>query len=226
MITTTWRKIMSEGPMGAILQRDKTTYAIVPRTPVGLVSPENLEAITAVVRKYGIPIVKITSGQRLALVGIRKEDVESVWKELGMDMGKATELCVHYVQACPGTSVCRFGLQDSLGLGIELEKLFVGMELPAKVKIGVSGCPMTCGESYVRDIGVLGRKTGWTLIVGGNSGGKPRIGDVIAEDITREQVIDITRKCLEYYRDNARKKERTASFIERTGIEDLKKAVL
>ncbi|NSW87594.1 MAG: NAD(P)/FAD-dependent oxidoreductase [Syntrophobacteraceae bacterium] len=217
---------MSEGPMGAILQRDKTTYAIVPRTPVGLVSPENLEAITAVVRKYGIPIVKITSGQRLALVGIRKEDVESVWKELGMDMGKATELCVHYVQACPGTSVCRFGLQDSLGLGIELEKLFVGMELPAKVKIGVSGCPMTCGESYVRDIGVLGRKTGWTLIVGGNSGGKPRIGDVIAEDITREQVIDITRKCLEYYRDNARKKERTASFIERTGIEDLKKAVL
>jgi NAD(P)H-nitrite reductase large subunit len=226
MITTTWRKIMSEGPMGAILQRDKTTYAIVPRTPVGLVSPENLEAITAVVRKYGIPIVKITSGQRLALVGIRKEDVESVWKELGMDMGKATELCVHYVQACPGTSVCRFGLQDSLGLGIELEKLFVGMELPAKVKIGVSGCPMTCGESYVRDIGVMGRKTGWTLIVGGNSGGKPRIGDVIAEDITREQVIDITRKCLEYYRDNARKKERTASFIERTGIEDLKKAVL
>ncbi len=217
---------MSEGPMGAILQRDKTTYAIVPRTPVGLVSPENLEAITAVVRKYGIPIVKITSGQRLALVGIRKEDVESVWKELGMDMGKATELCVHYVQACPGTSVCRFGLQDSLGLGIELEKLFVGMELPAKVKIGVSGCPMTCGESYVRDIGVLGRKTGWTLIVGGNSGGKPRIGDVIAEDITREQVIDITRKCIEYYRDNARKKERTASFIERTGIEDLKKAVL
>lgn len=217
---------MSEGPMGAILQRDKTTYAIVPRTPVGLVSPENLEAITAVARKYGIPIVKITSGQRLALVGIRKEDVESVWKELGMDMGKATELCVHYVQACPGTSVCRFGLQDSLGLGIELEKLFVGMELPAKVKIGVSGCPMTCGESYVRDIGVLGRKTGWTLIVGGNSGGKPRIGDVIAEDITREQVIDITRKCLEYYRDNARKKERTASFIERTGIEDLKKAVL
>ena len=212
---------MSEGPMGAILQRDKTTYAIVPRTPVGLVSPENLEAITAVVRKYGIPIVKITSGQRLALVGIRKEDVESVWKELGMDMGKATELCVHYVQACPGTSVCRFGLQDSLGLGIELEKLFVGMELPAKVKIGVSGCPMTCGESYVRDIGVMGRKTGWTLIVGGNSGGKPRIGDVIAEDITREQVIDITRKCLEYYRDNARKKERTASFIERTGIEDL-----
>ena len=217
---------MSEGPMGAILQRDKTTYAIVPRTPVGLVSPENLEAITAVVRKYGIPIVKITSGQRLALVGIRKEDVESVWKELGMDMGKATELCVHYVQACPGTSVCRFGLQDSLGLGIELEKLFVGMELPAKVKIGVSGCPMTCGESYVRDIGVMGRKTGWTLIVGGNSGGKPRIGDVIAEDITREQVIDITRKCLEYYRDTARKKERTASFIERTGIEHLKKAVL
>jgi len=94
------------------------------------------------------------------LVGIKEEDVEKIWKDLGMDMGKATELCVHYVQACPGTSVCRFGVQDSLGLGLEIEKLFVGMELPAKLKIGISGCPMTCGESFVRDLGILGKRTG------------------------------------------------------------------
>ena len=104
---------MSEHPKGAILQRDKTTYAIVPRTPVGLVSVDDLERIVKVVRKYEIPVVKITSGQRFALVGIKKEDVDKVWEDLGMDVGKATELCLHYVQACPGTAVCQFGVQAS-----------------------------------------------------------------------------------------------------------------
>ncbi|HDR16216.1 MAG TPA: NAD(P)/FAD-dependent oxidoreductase [Desulfobacteraceae bacterium] len=211
---------------GAILQRDKETYAIVPRTPLGLVTPEILESISGVVKKYNIPVVKITSGQRIALVGLKEGDVAPAWKDLGMDVGRATELCVHYAQACPGTAVCRFGVQDSLGMGTELEKLFIGMELPAKVKFGVSGCPMCCGESYVRDVGLLGKKNGWTLIFGGNSGGRPRIGDVVGEDLDREAAIDLTRRCLEYYAANGKKKERTARFIERTGIDALKKAVL
>lgn len=185
---------MAETPKGAILQRDKTTYAIVPRTPVGLVSPEILENISKVVRKYEIPIIKITSGQRMALVGLKADQVDAVWKDLQMDVGKATELCVHYAQACPGTAVCKFGVQDSLGLGLELEKMYEGIDLPAKVKFGVSGCPLCCGESYVRDIGVVGKKGGWTLIMGGNSGGRPRIGDVIAEDLTKEQVIDLVKR--------------------------------
>jgi len=166
---------------GAILQRDKKTYAIVPRTPLGIVTPQGLESIAQVVKKYNIPVVKITSGQRMALVGLKEEDVAPAWKDLGMDVGRATELCVHYAQACPGTAVCRLGVQDSLGLGTELEDLFTGMELPAKVKFGVSGCPMCCGESFVRDVGVLGKKKGWTVIFGGNSGGRPRVGDVVAE---------------------------------------------
>jgi NAD(P)H-nitrite reductase large subunit len=211
---------------GAILQRDKETYAIVPRTPLGLVTPAALETIANVVKKYQIPVVKITSGQRMALVGLKETDVARAWKDLGMDVGRATELCVHYAQACPGTAVCRFGVQDSLDMGTELERLFIGMALPAKVKFGVSGCPMCCGESYVRDVGVLGKKNGWTVIFGGNSGGRPRIGDVIAEDVSRDAAIDLVKRCLEYYAANGKKKERTARFMERIGVDALKKAVL
>jgi NAD(P)H-nitrite reductase large subunit len=217
---------MAEGPHGAILQRDKTTYAIVPRTPVGLVTPENLETIVNVVRKYNIPIMKITSGQRMAIVGIKEEDLESVWQDLGMEKGKALELCVHYVQACPGTAVCKYGVRDSLGLGMQLEKLFVGMDLPAKVKLGVSGCPFCCGESYVRDIGMFGKKGGWTFVIGGNSGGNPRIGDILADGLTDEELVDMTRRALEHYRDNARKRERMAAYVERVGLETLQAALL
>ena len=211
---------------GAILQRDKETYAIVPRTPLGLVTPEVLESIAQVVKKYNIPVVKITSGQRMALVGLKEADVAPAWKDLGMDVGRATELCVHYAQACPGTAVCRFGVQDSLGLGMEVESLFIGIALPAKVKFGVSGCPMCCGESYVRDVGLLGKKSGWTVIFGGNSGGRPRVGDVVAEDLGKEEAVDLVKRCLEYYAANGKKKERTARFMDRIGIDALKEAVL
>ena len=211
---------------GAILQRDRETYAIVPRTPLGIVTPQVLESIAQVVKKYEIPVVKITSGQRMALVGLKETDVAPAWKDLGMDVGRATELCVHYAQACPGTAVCRFGVQDSLGLGMELEKLFIGMVLPAKVKFGVSGCPMCCGESYVRDVGVLGKKKGWTVIFGGNSGGRPRIGDVIHEDLSKEEAVDLIKRLLEFYAANGKKKERTARLMERIGIDAVKEAIL
>jgi NAD(P)H-nitrite reductase large subunit len=214
-----------ENPKGAILQRDKETYAIVPRIPGGLAKLENLKQIVNVVEKYNIPIIKITSGHRLALVGIKGEFVNDIWQDLQMDTGKATELCLHYVQACPGNVVCKFGVQDSLGLGIEIEKFFLGMEMPAKVKIGVSGCPFCCGESFVRDIGLFGKKKGWTVVFGGNSGRRPRIGDIIAEDLDKEEAIDLAKRCLEYYAAHAKKKERTARFIERIGIEEFKKGI-
>ena len=217
---------MSDKPKGAILQRDKETYAIVPRTPVGLVTPENLENIAKVARKYEIPIIKITSGQRFALVGIKKDDLDNIWKDLNMDMGKASELCRHYVQACPGTAVCKFGAQDSLGLGLKIEKLFSGIDLPAKVKIGVSGCHFSCGESFVRDVGILGKKKGWTLIAGGNSGYRARIGDILAENLSKDEIIDLTKKVLGYYKNNAKKRERMARFVDRIGIEAIKEAIL
>lgn len=213
---------MSDDKKGAILQRDGATYAIVPRTPVGLVTAEQLETIAAVTRKYNIPIIKITSGQRFALVGIREEQVDDVWRDLGIGIGKATELCLHYVQACPGTTVCRYGMQDSLGLGTELESLFSGIELPAKLKMGVSGCPFCCGESYVRDIGAFAKKSGWTVIIGGSSARRPRIGDVIAQDLSGEAVMELVKKILEYYRKNGKSKERMAQFVDRVGIEAIR----
>jgi len=213
---------MDEHPAGAILQRDNKTYAIVPRTPVGIVTPENLESIANVARKYGVPVIKITSGQRFALVGIKREDVDEVWRDLGMDVGKAIELCLHYVQACPGTEVCSFGMQDSLALGMKIEEFFIGMDLPAKVKIGVSGCPMCCGESFVRDIGVFGKKSGWNLVVGGSSARRPRVGDLVGESLSEEEVIPLIKRTLEYYRENGKKRERMARFVDRIGIENVK----
>ncbi len=212
---------MKDDLQGAILQRDKETYAIVPRTPVGIVTAEVLEKLAAVIRKYDIPITKITSGQRFALVGIQENEIEQIWKELGLDIGRATELCLHYVQACPGTAVCRFGVQDSLGLGSELEKDFLGVDFPAKIKIGVSGCPMCCAESLLRDVGIFGKKKGWTVTFGGNAGRRPRIADVVGEDLSKDEAVKLVNKCLDYYNDNARKKERTSRFMNRTGFEAL-----
>lgn len=217
---------MENGPRGAIIQRDRATYAIVPRTPAGIVSPEDLENIVKVVRRYEIPVIKMTSGQRIVLVGIKEEDVENIWSELGMTVGQATAPCVHYVQACPGTVVCTYGKQDSLGLGLGLEEMYQTMNLPAKLKMGISGCPRCCGESYLRDIGVVGNAKGWTVIIGGNSGGRPRIGDVMAKDLSDDEARDLVRRLLEYYRDHGRPGERTARFVERVGLDAIRKDVL
>jgi NAD(P)H-nitrite reductase large subunit len=213
-------------PKHAILQRDKTTYAIVPRIPGGLLNRSHLRALADAVEKYDIPIVKLTSGQRIALVGLKAEDIENVYHDLGMDPGKATELCLHYVQACPGTEVCKFGVRDSLGFGIHIEKLLAGKELPAKLKIGVSGCQFCCAENFVRDIGVLGKKNGWTISFGGHSGNRPRIGDILATDLSDDDAILLINKCVQFYEGNARKKERASRFIERIGLEEFKKIVL
>jgi len=217
---------MTEDLNGAILQRDKETYAIVPRMPAGVLTLENLEALVNVVKKYNIPITKITSGQRLALVGIKKEDINNVWNDLNMDIGRAIELCLHYVQACPGNDICRYGVQDSIGLGLEIDKLFYEKALPAKFKIGISGCQICCGESYVRDIGIIGKKKGWTLTFGGHSGNKPRIGDVLAKNLNKEQLIAVIEKCLSFYFEHGKKKERASRFIGRIGVDEFKANVL
>lgn len=213
-------------PEHAILQRDKTTYAIVPRIPGGLLERSHLRAIADAVEKYDIPIVKLTSGQRIALVGLKAEDLQDVYQDLGMDPGKATELCLHYVQACPGTEVCKFGVRDSLGFGIRIENLLADKELPAKLKIGVSGCQFCCAENFVRDIGVVGKKNGWTISFGGHSGNRPRIGDILATDLSDDEAILLINNSFKFYKDHARKKERTSRFIERIGLEDFKKNVL
>lgn len=213
-------------PEKAILQRDGQTYAIVPRMPGGLLSSEILRNLATTTDKYDIPIVKITSGQRIALIGIPAEQLENVWQDLGMDVGTATELCLHYVQACPGNTVCTFGVQDSLAFSSDLEEYFSSRDFPAKVKIGVSGCPFSCAESQVRDVGVTGRKKGWIVSFGGSSTRRVRAGSIIAENLSTRQAKELIERCLDYYGEHAKKKERTAMFIERIGIDSFKEAVL
>jgi len=219
---------MSKTPKGAILQRDKETFAIVPRIPMGVLTPGILENLAKVARKYKVRIIKITSGQRIALVGIKPGDVDNAWKDLSMEVGPAEGLCVHYVQACPGTETCKFGQRDSLGLATRIEKMYVGKEdfIPAKTKFGISGCRLNCAESFLRDIGAYAAPEGWTVVVGGNSGGRPRIGDVIAEKLSEEQTLELIKKCLDYYSKNANPRERMPRFIQRIGIEEFKKSVL
>jgi NAD(P)H-nitrite reductase large subunit len=216
---------MRDVPEHAILQRDGRTYAVVPRIPIGVVTPELLESLASVARRYGVPVMKITSGQRIALVGIEPEKVADLWDELSLRVGPAQEMCVHYVQACPGTGWCRFGQRDSIGLGLRIEEAFVGVETPAKVKFGISGCPFNCSESYVRDVGAFAKKKGWTVVFGGNSGKKPRIGDRIAEDVDEDAVVELARRLIDFYRANAKEKERTHKLVERIGIEAVRAAV-
>ncbi len=210
----------------AILQRDKKTYAIVPRIPGGLLKRSHLRAIADAAEKYDIPLVKLTSGQRIALVGLQEEDLKNVYQDLGMDPGNATELCLHYVQACPGTEVCKFGVRDSLGFGIHIENMLAEKELPAKLKIGVSGCQFCCAENFVRDVGVLGKKNGWTISFGGHAGNRPRIGDILATDLSDDEATALIDTCFDFYKNNAKKKERTSRFMERIGLEEFKKNVL
>lgn len=218
---------MSKELRGAILQRDKQTYAIVPRIPMGVLTPKILEKLAMVARKYKIKIIKITSGQRVTLVGMKLEEVEQVWNDLDMAIGPAKGLCVHYVQACPGTETCKFGQGDSLGLAAKIEKMYVGKEqaVPAKTKFGISGCRLNCAESFLRDFGAFAAPDGWTVVVGGNSGGRPRIGNIIAEKLD-EEAFKLIERCLDYYSKNAKTRERMPRFIERIGVEEFKKAVL
>lgn len=211
---------------GAILQRDGKTFGIVTRVPGGYVTPEALENLAAVARKYHVPIVKLTSGQRFMLIGIPEKDLAAIYKDLGPLGERETAPCVKYVQTCLGTDVCKYGVQDSTEFGLELEKKYHGVTFPAKLKFGVSGCPRCCGESYIRDIGVIGTQRGWTVVFGGNSGRRPSLGTVIAEDLSSDDALDLVHRLLEYYRNNANPKERTARFLERIGFEQLKSELL
>ena len=218
---------MDKSSKGAILQRDKETYAIVARVPMGILTPENLENMAKVARKYDVPTIKITSGQRVAFIGLKPEEIDNAWQDLGMGVGPAEGPCIHYVQACPGNSWCKFGQQDSLGLARKIEMLYVGKEemIPAKTKIGISGCKLNCAESYLRDFGAFGSREGWSIVVGGNSGGRPCIGEVIAKDLSEEQALELFKKCFSVYAKLANPRERMPNLIRRIGIEEFKKAV-
>jgi len=196
------------------------------RSPGGLVTPELLERIAAIAKNFRVPEVKITSGQRIALIGVPAEDLAAVFAELGTDAVRKTGPCIRYFQSCPGNRNCKNGTQDSLGLAIRLESLYREKPFPGKIKIGISGCPRCCGESQTRDIGILGTPNGWTLFFGGNSGTRPRFGDLLAKNLSTDEVLDLMSRLLEYYGTHAKPKERTARFMERITLGTLRSDLL
>jgi NAD(P)H-nitrite reductase large subunit len=218
--------VLQDGDKGVIIQRDKQTYAVAPHIPCGVVTPAILRKIADVAEKYEAQALKITSAARIAIVGVKEQDVESIWSEIGMSPGSATGLCVRSVKACPGTTFCKRGQQDSLSLGLELDSKYHGMELPGKLKIGVSGCPNQCAETCIKDIGLVGTLKGWKVLVGGNGGAHPRLAQEIAKDISKEQALDIIDRIVEFYKSNGKKHQRLGAMMEKMSLEEFKAAAI
>jgi NAD(P)H-nitrite reductase large subunit len=204
---------------GAILQRDKTNFAIAPHIPGGIITDFNLlRKLADVAEKYHVQAVKLTSAQRIALVGLREEDLDQVWTDLGMAPGAAIGLCVRSVKICPGTDFCRIGMQDAVGVGLKLDDKYHGMELPFKFKMGVSGCPNSCAESAIKDVGLVGMQKGWRVLAGGFvSGLKPRLADVIATGLTDDETLALVDKIVDWYRDQGKQK-RLGRVIDDVGL--------
>jgi NAD(P)H-nitrite reductase large subunit len=212
---------------GAILQRDRETYAIAPHIPGGITDTATLRRICDVADKYKVQAIKLTSAQRIALVGIKEEELDSVWADLDQTPGAAIGLCVRSVKICPGTTFCKRGVQDSVGLGLKIDAIYHAMELPNKMKMGVSGCMLSCSEVWVKDIGVMGTAKGWKILVGGNSGTRPRIADVLVENVeTQDEVLAVIEKIISWYKAEPKKELRLCRLVEKMGIDELKKAVL
>lgn len=214
------------GEKGAIIQRDGETYAVAPHIPCGVVTPELLRKLAGAAEKYGAKALKITGATRIAIVGIREEDIDNLWQDLGMTPGAAVGLCVRSIRACPGTTFCKLGKQDALGMGMKLDERYHGEELPGKFKMAVSGCNLNCAESWVRDIGLFGKGDGWTMTIGGNVGARPRIGNELAESLSDDQALENIQKVLTFYREHAGKGERLGKMIDRVGLEPFKDLIL
>jgi NAD(P)H-nitrite reductase large subunit len=213
------------GEKGAILQRDGQTYAIAPHIPCGLLTPKLLRKLADIAEKYDAKALKITGATRIAFVGLKESDIDSVWNDLGMAPGAAVGLCVRSIRACPGTTFCRLAKQDALSIGLSLDERYHGIDLPGKLKMAASGCTLNCAESPVRDIGLTGYEDGWTLTVGGNVGAQPRIGQTLMKGLKDEQTLALIERVLQYYKANAKKGERLGMLIDRLGLDGLKAAV-
>jgi nitrite reductase (NADH) large subunit len=210
----------------ANIQKD-ATFSVVPRIYGGVTSPQQLRTIADVAEKYSVPMVKITGGQRIDLLGVKKEQLPSIWKDLGMPSGHAYTKAVRTVKTCVGEEFCRYGVGDSTGLGIKIEQRFQGMEAPHKIKMAASGCPRNCAESTVKDVGVVAIEGGrWEIYVGGAAGSSVRKGDLLCTVDTHEEVLKLVGRFIQYYRENAKYLERTYHFLERVGIEKVRQVLL
>jgi len=211
----------------ANIQKDGT-YSVVPRIWGGVTTPEELRAIAEVAEKYQVPTVKITGGQRIDLLGVKKEDLPAMWADLnaaGFVSGHAYGKALRTVKTCVGSEWCRFGTQDSTGLGIQLEKITWGSWMPHKFKMAVSGCPRNCAEATIKDFGVVCVDSGYELHIGGNGGVKVRATDLLTKVTTPEEVIEYCCAFIQLYREEGWYLERTAPWVERVGLNYVKQRI-
>jgi len=218
--------MLQDGDKGVILQRDKQTFAVAPHIPCGVVKPKTLRKLADAAEKYGAAALKVTSAARIAIIGLKEEDVDKVWADLGMQPGAAVGLCVRSIKACPGTTFCKRGTQDSLGVGLKLDEKYHGAELPSKFKIGVSGCANQCAETCIKDIGLVGLPKGWKVLVGGKGGGRPRLSQELAKELTTEEALALVDRIIEYCKTHGKPRRRLGALIDEMGFDSFKEAVL
>ena len=210
----------------ANIQKD-ATFSVVPEMPGGITTPADLMRIAEVAVKYNVPLVKLTGGQRIDLVGITKEDLPKVWADLDMPAGWAWGKSYRTCKSCIGTDYCRFGLGDSMGLAKKIEAKFRGIDAPGKLKLATAGCPRNCSEAMVKDVGAVAiGNDKWEIYVGGAAGSSVRKGDVLCTVDSEDEVIRMTGRFMQWYREHAKYKERTHTFIERMGIERARAVVV
>lgn len=214
-------------PKYAVLQKvrnDKRTYGVTPRIPGGFISPEKLINIAEVAKKYG-GTIKITSGQRIAILGVEGDDVEKIWVDLDMDPAVLSPYSMKNIEMCPA-SFCKRSKQNSLKLGMKLEKRFYGAPCPNRTKIGVAGCMNACGSVNARDIGVLADQEGYIIVVGGSAGFNPRLPDRISDKLDEDQAFIMVEAVYEYYNEHANIGDKLGDFIDRITIEVFKAGVI
>ena len=232
-LISTWPKEAKDDPQSrainershANIQKDGT-YSVVPRMWGGETTAAELRRIADVVDKYRIPTVKVTGGQRIDLLGVKKEDLQAVWADIGMPSGHAYAKGLRTVKTCVGSEWCRMGTQDSTQMGKDLEHALVGMVAPHKVKLAVSGCPRNCAESGIKDVGVIGVDSGWEIYVAGNGGIKTEVAQFFAKVTTAAEVLEVSGAFLQLYREEGWYLERTVHYVARVGLQHVKQKVL
>jgi len=210
---------------GAILQRDKETYAVAPHIPGGLTSPDQLRKIADVAEKYNAHALKITSAQRIAIVGLEEDKLDQIWEELDEPAGAVIGMCVRSVKICPGTTFCKRGQLDSVSLGLEFDKRYHGKELPWKFKMGVSGCANDCAEVCIKDLGLIATPKGWKVMVGGNGGAAARLSHLLVDQLSDEQALALADHIVDWFIKNNRR-GRLGKFVQEMGFDAFKEEVM
>ncbi|WP_374408580.1 nitrite reductase large subunit NirB [Hydrogenophaga sp.] len=232
-LISTWPKQAKDDPQSrfinershANIQKDGT-YSVIPRMWGGETTADELRRIADAVDKYKIPTVKVTGGQRIDLLGVKKEDLVNVWKDIGMPSGHAYAKALRTVKTCVGSEWCRMGTQDSTQMGKDLERAMWRMYAPHKVKFAVSGCPRNCAEAGIKDVGVIGVDSGWEMYVAGNGGIKTEVAHFLVKVKTAEEVMEYTGAFCELYRQEGWYLERTVHFVNRVGLDYIKQRIL